>query len=63
MINIFQISEYLGTNIVVPSNNNISSGILYDLAKEIGRDIDKKLLADHEAGFPNEGEYIGRMDS
>lgn len=32
LINIFQISEYLNTNIIVPSNNNISSGILYELA-------------------------------
>lgn len=35
LINIFQISEFLGTDIVVPSNNNISSGILYELAKEV----------------------------
>ena len=35
LINIFQISEFLGTNIIVPSNNNISSGILYELAKEV----------------------------
>lgn len=35
LLNIFQICEYLGTNIVVPSNNNISSGILHELAGEI----------------------------
>jgi len=25
--------------------------------------LNKKLLADYKAGFPREGEYIGRMDS
>ncbi len=25
--------------------------------------LTKKLLADHKKGFPNSGEYIGRMDS
>lgn len=35
LIDIFQISKFLGTDIVVPSNNNISSGILYELAKEV----------------------------
>ncbi|MFA7301656.1 MAG: hypothetical protein WC069_05075 [Candidatus Shapirobacteria bacterium] len=32
LMNIFQISQYLGTTIIVPSNNNISSGILQELA-------------------------------
>lgn len=35
LLNIFQICEYLDTNTVVPSNNNISSGILHELAEEI----------------------------
>ncbi len=35
LMNIFQISEYLNCRIIVPSNNNISSGILYDLAKSL----------------------------
>lgn len=34
LLNIFQIAEYLNTDTVVPSNNNISSGILYQLAQE-----------------------------
>ncbi|PIZ46400.1 hypothetical protein CO180_04485 [candidate division WWE3 bacterium CG_4_9_14_3_um_filter_41_6] len=33
LINIFQISNFLNTSVIVPSNNNISSGILYNLAK------------------------------
>ena len=35
LLNVFQISEYLTTDTIVPSNNNISSGILYELAKEV----------------------------
>lgn len=35
LLNVFQICDYLGTNTVVPSNNNISSGILYELAKQV----------------------------
>lgn len=35
LINIFQISEFLETNTIVPSNNNISSGILYELARAV----------------------------
>lgn len=32
LLNVFQICENLGISTVIPSNNNISSGILYDLA-------------------------------
>lgn len=32
LMNIFRISQNLGTDTIVPSNNNISSGILYELA-------------------------------
>lgn len=35
LLNVFQIAEYLSTNTIVPSNNNISSGILYKLAQEV----------------------------
>lgn len=35
LLNVFQICEYLCTNTIVPSNNNISSGILYELAQEV----------------------------
>jgi len=35
LLNVFQICDFLGTNTIVPSNNNISSGILYELAKSI----------------------------
>lgn len=35
LLNIFQICDYLKTNMIVPSNNNISSGILYELATEV----------------------------
>lgn len=35
LLNVFQIAEYLSTNTIVPSNNNISSGILYELAQEV----------------------------
>lgn len=35
LLNVFQICDFLSTNIIVPSNNNISSGILYELAKSI----------------------------
>lgn len=33
LMNIFQISDYLGIKKIIPSNNNISTAILYDLAK------------------------------
>ena len=33
LMNIFQICEYLKISKVIPSNNNISTAILYDLAK------------------------------
>ncbi len=33
LLNVFQISEFINTDIIVPSNNNISSGILYEIAK------------------------------
>ena len=38
LINIFQISGYLGTKVIIPSNNNIFSGILYELAKSVKYD-------------------------
>jgi len=35
LINIFQISDFLDIETIIPSNNNISSGILYELAKSV----------------------------
>lgn len=35
LINIFQIGRYLGISTIVPSNNNISSGILQELASTL----------------------------
>lgn len=35
LLNVFQICDYLKTDMIVPSNNNISSGILYELAMEV----------------------------
>jgi exopolyphosphatase/guanosine-5'-triphosphate,3'-diphosphate pyrophosphatase len=35
LINIFQICDYLSLNTIIPSNNNISSGILHELAKSV----------------------------
>jgi hypothetical protein len=35
LLNVFQICDYLKTSTIVPSNNNISSGILYELAMEV----------------------------
>lgn len=38
LLNVFQICNYLGSGVVIPSNNNISSGILYDLAKQVNNE-------------------------
>jgi len=35
LMNIIQICTYLGCDIIVPTNNNISTGILYNLAKNL----------------------------
>lgn len=35
LLNVFQICDYLEVDTVVPSNNNISSGILFELAMEV----------------------------
>ena len=35
LLNVIQICDFLNVKTVVPSNSNISTGILYELAKEV----------------------------